>query len=142
MKDKYPTFEKLTVLMITSMKNVIFLFLLCFSLTMQSQDFSDIDENEMPQEIEKINDEILKNPSGDNYYLRGYYYYLNKDYLAAIADYNKAISLDPNNYRFYYSKGNTIIKLKDYKQAIECYTKSIALNNTIQKVDMQTKTAH
>jgi len=53
-------------------------------------------------------------------------YYL-KDYAGAIADYTKAIELDPNDAKAYYNRGNSKKNLKDYKGAITDYTKAIEL---------------
>ena len=85
------------------MKIYIYLFLFCSFFSAHSQELNDIDLKEIPKEIENINSLILKEPSAENYYLRGYYYYQIKNYSEAIADYDKAISLNPNDYNFYYS---------------------------------------
>ncbi|MDA0889486.1 MAG: tetratricopeptide repeat protein [Bacteroidetes bacterium] len=51
-----------------------------------------------------------------------------KDYSGAIADYTKAIELDPNFAYAYYNRGNSKKNLKDYSGAIADYTKAIELN--------------
>ena len=49
------------------------------------------------------------------------------DYKGAIADYTKAIELDPDYASAYYNRGNSKNSLKDYKGAIADYTKAIEL---------------
>ena len=51
-----------------------------------------------------------------------------KDYEAAIADFTKAIEINPNNEQAYYNRGNAKSKLKDYKGAIADFNKAIKIN--------------
>ena len=51
-----------------------------------------------------------------------------KDYYGAIADYTKAIELNPDYADAYYNRGNAKRSLKDYYVAIADYTKAIELN--------------
>ena len=51
-----------------------------------------------------------------------------KDYYGAIADFTKAIELDPNNATAYFNRGLSKYYLKDYYGAIADYTKAIELN--------------
>ena len=53
--------------------------------------------------------------------------YALKDYYGSIADYTKAIELDPRNTVAYNNRGNAKSALKDYYGAIADYTKSIEL---------------
>jgi tetratricopeptide (TPR) repeat protein len=66
--------------------------------------------------------------SANEYYNRG----ISKDdlqyYLGAIADFNKAIELNPNNANSYYYRGNAKLKLEDYRGSIPDFNKSIELN--------------
>ena len=50
-----------------------------------------------------------------------------KNYRGAIADYSKAIALQPNFADAYYSRGNSKLQLKDYIGAIADYSKAIEL---------------
>lgn len=51
-----------------------------------------------------------------------------KDYKNALADYTKAIQLEPNNYDAYLGRGKVERLLKDYNNSIKDYTKAIELN--------------
>lgn len=51
-----------------------------------------------------------------------------KDYNGALADYVKAIQLEPNNYDAYLGRGKVRRLLKDYNNSIKDYTKAIELN--------------
>jgi tetratricopeptide (TPR) repeat protein len=51
-----------------------------------------------------------------------------KDYYGAIADYTKAISLNPNDADAYINRGISKDNLKDYYGSIADYTKAISLN--------------
>src|SRR5258707_15891148 len=48
--------------------------------------------------------------------------------LQAIADYSRAIELDPAEAIFYYIRGNIYAALQDYRQAIADYTRAIELD--------------
>jgi len=49
----------------------------------------------------------------------------NKDYDRAIANYTKAIDIDPRYARAYYNRGNTYSYKKDYDRAIADYTRAV-----------------
>src|SRR5258707_1278891 len=48
--------------------------------------------------------------------------------LQAIADYGRAIELDPTEAIFYYIRGNIYAALQDYRQAIADYSRAIELD--------------
>ena len=79
----------------------------------------------------KLYDEVLK--FGD--YVEAYnnrglaYFYLGQKE-RAIADYNKAIQLNPNDADAYNNRGNAYFYLGQHERAIKDYTKSIELNNS------------
>tara|TARA_B110000879_G_scaffold116974_1_gene155672 strand:- start:17 stop:745 length:729 start_codon:yes stop_codon:yes gene_type:complete len=50
-----------------------------------------------------------------------------EDYNGAIADFTKAIELNPDDADTYYNRGTTKVKLKDYNGAIADFTKAISL---------------
>ena len=66
--------------------------------------------------------------TAEEYFYSGYEKGQNKDYYGAIADYNKAIELNPDNATTYYNRGWLKDDLKDYFGAIADYTKAIELN--------------
>jgi len=68
-----------------------------------------------------------KEQTAEEYFYSAYYKADNGDYYGAIADYNKAIELDPGA-GAYYNRGISKNSLKDYYGAIADYTKSIELN--------------
>ncbi|MGE4597046.1 MAG: tetratricopeptide repeat protein [Methylophilaceae bacterium] len=51
-----------------------------------------------------------------------------KDYSGAIADYNKAIEINPNHADAYYNRGIAKDNLEDYYGAIADYTKAIEID--------------
>ena len=51
-----------------------------------------------------------------------------KQYSEAIADYDKAIELDPRSASAYYNRGVTKYNLKEYSEAIADYDKAIELD--------------
>jgi tetratricopeptide (TPR) repeat protein len=51
-----------------------------------------------------------------------------EDYPAAIADYNQAIEINPNDAEAYSNRGNAYIDLKDYQRAIADFTKAIEID--------------
>ena len=52
-----------------------------------------------------------------------------KKILAAIADYNKAIELDPENFMAYNNRGNARNYLRDYDEALLDFDKSLEINS-------------
>jgi type II secretory pathway component GspD/PulD (secretin) len=64
----------------------------------------------------------------DAYYKQGYLYYLEKDYWAAVAEYDKAIALNSGMAKAYYWRGKTYYALKDYAKAKESIVKAINLS--------------
>ena len=51
-----------------------------------------------------------------------------RDYQGAIADYTRAISLDPNYATAYHNRGNSYRKLRDYSAAIADFNRAISLD--------------
>ena len=116
------------------MKIYLYLFLLCSYFTSYSQQVFDEDEKkEITKDIEELNILIIQEPSAENYYFRAYRYYETKEYLEAISDYDKALSIDPNDAKIYFSRGISNMKLKRFKNAIEDFTKNISLNGNLKK---------
>lgn len=62
------------------------------------------------------------------YFDRGsIYLFIRKDYVAAIADFDKAISLDPNYFGAYNGRGLAFHNSKQYEKAISDFSKSLEL---------------
>jgi len=55
-------------------------------------------------------------------------YYEKKDHVRAIECYDRAIKIQPNNVKAWYSKGLNLSSLREHGLAIECYDKAIALD--------------
>lgn len=51
-----------------------------------------------------------------------------KDYLGAVADYNKAIQLGSEDFTAYLNRANMKVELKNYRSALDDYNKAIDLN--------------
>ncbi len=56
------------------------------------------------------------------------YYYLRKNYDAALEDFNRAIQLNADEFLFYYMRGKTSLNLKKYLPAIADFTRAIELD--------------
>jgi tetratricopeptide (TPR) repeat protein/S1-C subfamily serine protease len=75
-----------------------------------------------------INQAITLSPRAGFYNDRGITYNALKEYSKAIADYDKAIVIDPENTNAYNNRGATYAGLKEYPKAITDYDKAIAIN--------------
>jgi tetratricopeptide (TPR) repeat protein/S1-C subfamily serine protease len=75
-----------------------------------------------------INEAIALSPRAAFYSNRGTTYAGLKDYSKAIADYDKAIAINPEYAEAYYNRGVAYGALKDYSKAIADYDKAIAIN--------------
>ncbi len=115
------------------MRISFYFFIFCSYFTSYSQEFFDTDKIESGKQIEELNTIILQDPSAENYYYRGYNNYISENYPEALSDYNKALSLAPNDFNIYFSRGNLNIKLKDYEGAIADFSKCISLDKNSQK---------
>ena len=71
----------------------------------------------------------ISNLTAVDYFKRGMLKFNLKDYYGAIADYTKAIELNPDDSDLYKHRGSLKQILKDYNGAIADYTKAIELNN-------------
>jgi tetratricopeptide (TPR) repeat protein len=80
-------------------------------------------------EIEEINRYIARNPN-DAYALvdRGSLYHDYGEYDKAIADYSKAIHLDPYNLDAYYFRGMTYGKMREYDRAVRDFRAAIDID--------------
>ena len=54
-------------------------------------------------------------------------------YIKAIEDFNEVIAFHPNDYVFYYGRGNAKFRIGNYVEAIEDYNKAIELSTWIDK---------
>lgn len=70
---------------------------------------------------------IPKEPDGHRWMRLGNLKLTNKDYDGAIADFSRAISLEPSNVGYYLIRGNTKKKERDYPGAIADYTRAIKI---------------
>jgi tetratricopeptide (TPR) repeat protein/S1-C subfamily serine protease len=75
-----------------------------------------------------INQAITLSPRAGFYNDRGITYNALQEYSKAIADYDKAIVIDPENTNAYNNRGATYAGLKEYPKAITDYDKAIAIN--------------
>jgi tetratricopeptide (TPR) repeat protein len=73
-----------------------------------------------------VNSDSLKN--ADYYHSRGYALRKRGDFVAAIADYTRAISLDPRHFKAYFNRGFSYDKLGEYDRAIQDYTTALAVS--------------
>jgi tetratricopeptide (TPR) repeat protein len=62
------------------------------------------------------------------YYRRGYEFYEKKQFQKAIADYNEALRLDPQDVDVYNDRGRVWFDLKDYDKALADYNEALRLD--------------
>ena len=87
-------------------------------------------EDSSQAELDLLNKAIEFDPNHIYYNNRGCVYHTRKNYDKALADYNKAIELDPTYTDAYNNRGITYRKQEKPEQAIADYTKAIELNPT------------
>jgi tetratricopeptide (TPR) repeat protein len=51
-----------------------------------------------------------------------------KNFDQAIASFDKALAINPNNTKALSEKGNALVKLKDFNEAIASFDKALAIN--------------
>lgn len=71
--------------------------------------------------------------TSQEYYQSGKKKHFSADYKGAIADYNKALVLNPTDWNICFNRGLSKYHLKDYTGAMEDYNKAIELNPTYAK---------
>ena len=75
--------------------------------------------------VAKISNVVAAVPKAEDFFLKGYQKYLDKDFQGAIADYTEAIRLNPNLAQAYVLRGVVRYELKDFQGAINDYTQVI-----------------
>jgi len=68
------------------------------------------------------------NPLGNSFFYSGVEKYEQGDYQGAIADYSKAIEINPQDADYYFIRGLAKSRLKNRQGAIADYNKAIAIN--------------
>jgi tetratricopeptide (TPR) repeat protein/S1-C subfamily serine protease len=86
-----------------------------------------------PEALIAIEQARKLSPRAAFYNNRGVTYAALKDYPKAIADYGKAIAINPDDASFYYNRGNVYSFLKNALEAIANYDKAIAINPEFTK---------
>jgi tetratricopeptide (TPR) repeat protein len=75
---------------------------------------------------------IKKWPDANAYSSRGALFNVNKEWMAALNDLNKAIALDSTQYNFYWERGVSKYNLNDLSGAIKDYSKALLHNKDPQ----------
>ncbi len=91
-----------------------------------------IEHYPMPDKYIRMYDEaIAKSPNDATLYCsRGMYLRVQNKYEQAIADFNKAMSLEPKFFHAYFQRAETYRIMQDYKRAVRDYTLAIACKRT------------
>lgn len=116
---------------------IINLLILCILVGIASYVVSDIEVKEQKEIKEQISAETLKQhnsrqefkkfKTADDYYAIGNKWRRQKNYRVALANYNKAISLNPFYWKAYEARGNVKDSMGDLRGAKEDYAKSIEI---------------
>jgi hypothetical protein len=77
--------------------------------------------------------------AADKYYEKGYALFLDKQYQESIQYFDEAISLNNDNYKYYYYKALSLHYLGKYDQSLSAFNRSIALLEKINKLPSITK---
>ena len=86
--------------------------------------------NDFLREVRKLNPKLMewwKDPEADLYFENGNEHFNMKEYEKAIADYSKAIELDPNDAHAYDNRGVCYSDLKEYEKALADLNTAIEL---------------
>jgi len=105
---------------------ILGLILLFFSVSFAQSKPEEIAETR--EKIKEMTSIIATEPSAENYYSRGFMSYNVGDYKNALADYDLAIKMQPEEFDYYYSRGMLKDKINDFKGAADDYTVCIMLN--------------
>ncbi|MEQ8677028.1 MAG: tetratricopeptide repeat protein [Aggregatilineales bacterium] len=88
-----------------------------------------VDAGDMEQVIHDLSCNIKTDPSSyDAWYLRGFYFAVNDQHEAAIADYTRAIEIDATEPVGYSDRAFSLYMLGEYQNAINDYTRAIELD--------------
>jgi len=105
----------------------LFMMLLCCAPVF-GQGFT---REQVLQNISELDQKIAVNDkNGDYYYKRGYWKAkLEETQTAALADYAKAIEINPNSFQSYFSRGMLYEKQNDLQNAIADYATCVKMNS-------------
>lgn len=84
--------------------------------------------------IENTTHPITKDASEETYLHNGNVLYAQKQYEAAILEYDKAINLSPTLVEAYYKRGNAKVELRQYFEAISDFDKVIRIAPEFENV--------
>lgn len=94
-----------------------------------------IDNEKFDGVIELLTDKVLETEKDPELYVwRGFTWYNMTNYGNAIADYNKALELNPNYELAIYNRGLACVANKEYDKAIDDYNIIIGLNSEFKDV--------
>ncbi len=82
----------------------------------------------LDDKIKSATQRLMTAPTATNYWLRGDIYAEAKRTREAIADFDKAIALEPGNATFLFSRGSAKAQLREYDGAIADFTSAIRIN--------------
>lgn len=82
----------------------------------------------LKQIIRLASEWIDKFETEEVYHIRAGAFFLLKEYESAIANYERAIAINPRYENPFFGKGTTYLELKDYQNALECFTSAIKIN--------------
>lgn len=80
------------------------------------------------QALDYYGDELKKKPNANAYLRRGFLHEMRGEYDEAIADYTRAIDLEPGSSVGYNDRGNAWSAKRDFRKAVADFDKAVALN--------------
>ena len=132
----------LPLMLLLFRKGVFYVLLFALSVPFSSQDvYASIWKNNQQNALQAYQQEDYAT-AADLYKApleKGSALYKNKQYKAALEQFNQAVTEQPNNANAFYNQGNTYAQLQQYDKAIEAYSNALSINPDLISADKNKK---